>query len=144
MRHLVWKMRISLLWGAVAILAIMHMILEIASPGAIDELRTGSLHGMDTDGPATILWVLFVLVPLLMAFLTFVVPDGPSRWANGLLGVIFAFLWFPWPGSDEAMSAGAIFVVASVVAANLLIVWFAWKAPTQLTVETKHEQALQS
>lgn len=50
---------------------------------------------MDTGSPVTIMWVLFVLVPLLMAFLTFVVPEVPGRWVNGILGVASAVRWFP-------------------------------------------------
>jgi hypothetical protein len=144
MRNLVWKLRISVLWGAVAVLALMHMILEFAAPGAIDELRTGSLHGMDTDSPVTIMWVLFVLVPLLMAFLTFVVPDVPGRWVSGLLGVASAVLWFPLPGSEETVSAGALLVTASVIVASLLIVWFAWRGPAERAVEVRREHARQS
>jgi membrane protease YdiL (CAAX protease family) len=142
MRYLLWKLRISLLWIAVAALAMMHMILELAAPGAIDELRAGSLHGMDTAGPVTIMWVLFVLVPLAMAFLTFVLPDTPARWSNGVLGVISAVLWTPLPGSDEAMTPGALVVTVSVIVAGLLVAWFAWKVPTQDPIETNRESAL--
>lgn len=141
MRHLVWMLRISLLWGAVAILTTLHMVLEFAAPGAIDDLRAGNLHGMDTGGPVTILWVLFVLVPLLMAFLTFVVPDGPSRWANGVLGVILAGLWIPLPESSETATAGALLVSASAFVASLLIVWHAWKWPAQRPVDAEQERA---
>lgn len=138
MRRLEWKSRISLLWGAVAVLTTLHMILAMAEPGAIDDLRAGEMNGMDTGGPATIMWVLFVLVPLLMAFLTFVLPDGPSRWANGVLGVILAGVWVP--DFTEHEIVGSPLLTASVIVASLLVVWHAWKWPAQRPVEAGKER----
>ena len=138
MRHLEWKMRISLLWGAVAVLTTLHMILAVAEPGAIDDLRAGEMNGMDTSGPATIMWVLFVLVPLLMAVLTFVLPDVPNRWANGIVGVVVAGVWVP--DFAEHALAGAPLLTASVVVASLLVAWHAWKWPAQSPVETDRER----
>lgn len=136
MRHLVWKSRISLLWVAVAVLTTLHMVLVVAEPGVIDDLRAGKLMGMDTSGPVTIMWVLFVLVPLLMAFVTFVLPDEPSRWANGVLGVILAGLWATDVGGHEIV--GAPLLAASVIVAGLLIAWHAWKWPVHGPVEADH------
>lgn len=139
MGSLVWKSRISVLWLAVAILTIMHMVLEFASPGVVDELRTGKLHDMDTGGPVTALWVLFVLVPLLMALVPFVLSDRPIRWTNGIVGVVLALLWFPLPGSGEPMTAGALLVTAMVLVASLAIVWHAWKWPVEHPAKTDRE-----
>ena len=136
MRQLVWKSRISLLWVAVAVLTTLHMVLVIAEPGVIDDLRAGELMGMDTSGAVTIMWVLFVLIPLLMAFVTFVLPDGPSRWANGVLGVVLAGLWVPDVGGHEIV--GAPLLAASVIVAGLLIAWHAWKWPAHRPVEAEH------
>ncbi len=138
MLHLEWKMRISLLWGAIAVLTTLHMILVMAEPGAIDDLRAGEINGMDTSGPATIMWVLFVLVPLLMGFLTFVLPDGPGRWANGVLGVILAGVWVPDFTGHEI--AGTPLLTASVIVASLLVVWHAWKWPAERSVEAEQER----
>ena len=57
-------MRISLLWVAVAVTTALHMLLVVTEPGVIDDLRAGTLEGMDTSGPVTVVRVLFVLVPL--------------------------------------------------------------------------------
>ena len=139
MRHLVWKARVSLLWGAVAVLTTLHMVLVIAEPGAIDDLRAGEVNGMDTSGPATIMWVLFVLIPLVMAFLTFVMSDGPNRWANGVLGVILAGVW-ALEFTESSEIAGAPLLTASVIVAGLLIVWYAWKWPARRPVEAERER----
>jgi hypothetical protein len=138
MRYLVWKSRISLLWGAVAVLTTLHMLLVVAEPGAIDDLRAGKIMGMDTTGPVTIMWVLFVLIPLLMAVLTFVVPDGPNRWANGVVGVVLAGVWVP--DFAEHQMPGAPLLTAAVVVAGLLIAWHAWKWPVQRPVEAERER----
>jgi hypothetical protein len=138
MRTLVWKLRISALWGAIAVLTTLHMLLVVAAPGAIDDLRAGEINGMDTAGPATIMWVVFVLVPLLMAFLTFAVPEGADRWVNGVLGVVLAGIWVP--DFAEHATPGAVLLTASVVVAGLLVAWHAWKWPAQLPVEQGRER----
>jgi hypothetical protein len=138
MRYLVWKSRISLLWVAVAVLTTLHMLLVVAEPGAIDDLRAGELLGMDTSGPVTIMWVLFVLVPLVMAVVTFVLPDGPGRWANGVVGVVLAAVWVPDFGEHD--TAGAPLVAAAVIVAGLLIAWHAWRWPVQRPVEVEQER----
>ena len=138
MRHLEWKMRISLLWGAIAVLTTLHMILVMAEPGAIDDLRAGEINGMDTSGPATIMWVLFVLVPLLMGFLTFVLPDGPGRWANGVLGVVLAAVWVPDFTGHEI--AGTPLLTGSVIVASIVVAWHAWKWPAERPVEAGQDR----
>ena len=127
MRYLAWKLRISLLWGAVAVLTTLHMVLVLAQPGAIDDLRAGEINGMDTSGPATVMWVLFVLVPLVLGFLALTLPDGPGRWVNGVLGVLLAAIWVP--DFAEHASSGGILLTASVIVASLLVAWHAWKWP---------------
>jgi hypothetical protein len=139
MERLVWKLRISLLWGAVAVLTMLHMLLDLAAPGAIDDLRAGEINGMDASGPATIMWVLFVLVPLVLSIATLVVPDVDSRWANAVLGVILAGAWAA--GFTEGGTAGAPLLTTSVIIASLLVVWHAWKWPTQRPVEAEQGRA---
>ncbi len=136
MRNLVWRSRISLLWVAVAVLTPLHMLLVITEPGAIDELRAGKVEGMDPTGPVTIMWVLFVVVPLVMALLTFVLPDLPSRWANGILGVVFAGLWIT---EIAGPTAGAILLNVSVIVASLLVAWHAWRWPAAHPTEADRE-----
>ena len=131
-----WKLRISLLWVAIAVLTPLHMLLVLTEPGAIDDLRAGEILGMDTRGPATTMWVLFVLVPLVMAVLTFVLPDRAGRWANGVLGVIIAGMWaFELVGP----TAGATLLNASVIVAGLLVLWHALRWPVQHPVEAERE-----
>lgn len=139
MRYLEWKSRISLLWVAVAILTALHMIMVIAEPGAIDDLMAGEIVGMDTSGPVTITWVLFVLVPLMMAFGTFVLPDEPNRWVNGVLGVIVAGVW-ALDFAEQHEIVGGPLLTASVIAGSLMIVWHAWRWPVQRTVEAGQER----
>lgn len=140
MRHPRSELTISLLWVTVAVLTLMHMILEVAAPGAIDELRTGSLHGMDTSGLATVVWVAFALVPMLMACVPLTLPDVPARWTSGVVGVICTALWTPLPGTEEVMTPGAVTVTVAVMAAGLAIAALAWKVPFDRTTDEQQHR----
>lgn len=113
MQPLGWKSRIALLWVAVAVLTPLRMLLVLTEVGAIDGLRAGNVEGMHVNGPSTVMWVPFVLLPLVMAVLTLVLTDRAARWANGLLGAIVA---------------------------ALLVAWHAVRWPVQLRVEAEPEQ----
>lgn len=128
MRTLMWKSRISLLWMGAAVLTLMHMLLTVVEPGAIDDLRAGTIEGMDTAGPATALWALFVLVPLAMAVLTLALPRAADRWVNGTVALLLAVAWLP---ESLGPTLGAVIVNVAVVVAALVIAWHAWKWPVE-------------
>ena len=70
-----------------------------------------------------------MLVPLVMAFLSLTLKDSISRWANIILGGVFAALWFVGVVS-AALSAywWEALMTLSAVMASALIVWCAWKS----------------
>lgn len=49
MRHLVWMLRISLLWGAVAVLTTLHMILEFAASWSSPRPAQSTISGRATS-----------------------------------------------------------------------------------------------
>jgi len=131
MQELVWKLRIATLWIFFGVAMPTAMLLWMVQPGAIKEIMTGTVEGEDLSGPSMVVMALFILIPLAMAFLTLVLKDTVSRWANGVLGLIVAILTIPdISGSlgDSKQSAFALVMVAAMVA-GLLIVWHAWRWP---------------
>lgn len=65
-----WKIKISVLWLFTAVAFVAYVVLGMLEPGAIEEIMSGTLGGIQI-GPA---WLLFlavvILAPLVMAFLS--------------------------------------------------------------------------
>jgi len=69
------------------------------------------------------------LVPLIMAFLSLTLKNSTNRWANIIVGIIFAVIPLVALGVAVAKSsAWAILNTLSGVVAAALIVWYAWKS----------------
>jgi hypothetical protein len=128
---LTWKLRISVLWIFLAVCQTAGVALLLFEPGVIRGLMDGQLYGANThSAEVQINTALFWLGPMVMAFLTLVLKDAASRWANAVVGTITAASAISGLlGQPSWTSAGVNFVmiVASLVA--LLIVWHAWKWP---------------
>ncbi len=124
-----WKIKISVLWlfGAVAFLA--HQILVLMEPGIIAQLMAGVAEGQKIGPELMLIFAILMLVPLVMAFLSLTLKDSMNRWANIIVGAVFAALWFVGV-VDAALSAywGGALVTLSAVVASALIVWYAWKS----------------
>ncbi len=77
-----------------------------------------------------VLFVLAVmlLVPLVMAFLTLTLKDSMNRWANIIVGIVFAGLGL-LNFADPAMHTGHQRLIAiALFVAPVLIVWYTWKS----------------
>ena len=123
------KVRISVLWLFKIVADLVSGILALMEPGVIDMIRAGNLYG-------EVLWpeVLFILavtllVPLVMAFLTVTLEGSMNRWANIIVGIVFAGLGV-LNFVDPAMhTAHGILMSIALFVAPVLIVWYAWKWP---------------
>jgi len=103
-------------------------ILALLEPGVIDMIRAGEIYG-EALGPE-VLFVLAVmfLVPLVMAFLTLALKGSANRWANIIVGIVFAGLGI-FNFADPAMHTGhGILISIALFVAPALIVWYAWKS----------------
>jgi hypothetical protein len=132
MEGLIWRVRVSVLWVAMAVLMSAHVIAVIVTPG--NTLMQGEMEGAPITTEMLLFASLFWFVPLAMAVLALVLQDAAARWANGLVGLVAAVLW----GSElpfAVMDGGAFSaeMTAAVVAAlvGLLIAWHAWKWPVE-------------
>jgi hypothetical protein len=95
---------------------------SIANTGAI-VVSSGLLLAMS---------IIFV-VPIFMSFLTLTLKYHVSRWANRIVGILFAMVVLVfWVLGFVFRSAGYEFVwsTAQLVFA-LLVVWYSWKWPKQ-------------
>jgi len=132
METLTWKMRISILWIFLAVSMSAAMILYIMTPGKLEKIISGEMEGMEITAGILIIFALFWLIPLIMAFLTLVLKEIINRWLNAALGLFFAVFYIidisGHLSRGDEFGGHCLMGVAGIIAA-LLIFWHAWKWP---------------
>jgi hypothetical protein len=126
-----WKIKVSVLWFFKDVALLAYLTLAGFEPGVLQEfLDTGTVGGLEVGRPEILLLLAIVaLVPLVMAFLTLTLKDSMNRWANIIVGVVFAVLGLVDLGEILAKpSAWATLMTLSMFVAPVLVVWYAWKS----------------
>jgi len=109
------------------------MILMLMEPGVIAQIMTGEIEGMKIGPEILLLFAIILLVPLVMAFLSLTLKNSTNRWANIILGIVFAGLELLELVELLAHpSAHLILMTLSKVVAPALIVWYAWKSKKEV------------
>ena len=122
-----WKIKISVLWLFSAVAFLAHQILALMEPGVIAQIMDGEVEGMKIGTELMLLFAILFLVPLIMAFLSLTLKDSINRWANIIVGAVFAAL-FIYVIATVAKLSGETLMTLSTVVALTLIVWYAWKS----------------
>ena len=127
-----WKIKISVLWLFSAVAFLAHQILALMEPGVIAGIMDGEVEGMKIEPELILLFAILFLVPLIMAFLSLTLKDSINRWANIIVGAVYAFLGFS-EIIDQAVEPWAYRILMPLlrVVFSALIVWYAWKWPKQ-------------
>ena len=131
MRELQWMARVAVLWILLAVGMSAAMILALLEPGVIDDVRAGEVGGMELSDAITVLFAVFWLIPLAMAFLTLALRDRANRWSNGVVGLLMAAMYAVDTVEhlvDGAFGGEALMMLAGILVAAI-IVWHAWKWP---------------
>jgi len=123
-----WKIKVSLLWMFKIVADLVSGILVLLEPDVIDMIRAGELYGEALGPDVLLVLAVMLLVPLVMAFLTLALKGSANRWANIIVGIVFAGLGI-LNFADPAMHTGhQILVAIALFVAPVLIVWYAWKS----------------
>ncbi len=122
-----WKIKISVLWLFSAVAFLAHQILALLEPGVIAGIIAGEVEGMKIGPELILLFAVLFLVPLIMAFLSLTLKDSINRWANIIVGAVFAAFFIDVIATVAKVS-GEILMTFSTVVALVLIVWYAWKS----------------
>jgi len=127
------KTKLAVFWLAFFCVMIMTPILELYLPGFIEELIVGEMAGSKITPELILVLAIMPMIAPVMAVLSLTLKDKANRWANIIIGIVFAGLSLVFPidylKKQDAFYAGLILVgiVEFVVAA--LIVWYAYKWP---------------
>ena len=122
-----WKIKISVLWLFSAVAFLAHQILALLEPGVIAQIIAGEMEGMKIGTELILLFAILFLVPLIMAFLSLTLKDSINRWANIIVGAVFAALFIGVIATVAKLSGETLMTFSTVVALSL-IVWYAWKS----------------
>jgi len=122
-----WKIKISVLWLFSAVAFLAHQILALMEPGVIAGIMAGEVEGTKIGPELIFLFAVLFLVPLIMAFLSLTLKNSINRWANIIVGAVFAALFIGVIVSVAKLS-GETLMTFSTVVALVLIVRYAWKS----------------
>ena len=121
MSALEWRVKLAVLWFAQAVNYAAYILITLA--------ETGSLG---TGGAATgSTLATFFFIPCALAWLSFVVRPGVSRWPHLVFGAMFAVIKL---GAVLGFAAGPLSTGARLnelwaLVAAALLVWCAWRYP---------------
>jgi len=124
------KIKLSALWVTVMFLFAYVDIMGNYQPGHIENIMAGEVAGFQI----TQVWLLGVIIlmtiPSLMVFLSLALKPKVNRWTNIIVGILFIVVQL---GSNFLGESWVYHIFASIVEVVLLllIVWYAWKWPTQ-------------
>jgi O-antigen/teichoic acid export membrane protein len=127
------KTKMAVLWLVFFCAMVLIPTFELYLPGFIEDIIAGESGGEPITAEAILLLAIITLIPPVMAVLSITLKDSINRWANIIVGIVFAFLALVGLGEylmkQDAYYAGLILVAIVEFVVAALIVWFAWKWP---------------
>lgn len=123
-----WRIKISVLWLSAAFAFLAHQILVLMEPGIIAQLMAGEAEGQKIGPMLILFFIILMLIPLVMAFLSLTLKDPLNRLLNIIVGAIFAAIWLVGVvGAALSSYFGEALMTLSAVIASVLIIWYAWQ-----------------
>jgi hypothetical protein len=113
------RILLSALWVSVMLIYLLGDVLRIYSG---DMLRMS--EGQSSNGLKWMAAAVLMLIPILMVFLSLVLPQPIARWANILTAA--GFLLFVLADLRSYPSAYDTFLFVVSLGFNILTVWYAW------------------
>jgi len=122
-----WKIKVSVLWIFAELTGLASSILMLLEQRVLKEiLDWGTVKGMEMKPEYLLVGAIFMLVPLVMAFLSLTLKDSTNRWANIIVGIVWLGLGLTALPTYVAEPAYATLMWLAGGVALALIVWYAW------------------
>ena len=129
------KIRLALLWLIFCCAMIVVPALDLYKPGHIEDIIAGEIGGVPITAEMILVIAIIMLVPPVMATLSITLQGSTNRWANIIVGIVYVVLSLVGPieylANPVAHTAYLILVAIVQIVVTVLIVWYAWKWPTQ-------------
>jgi len=125
------KMKLAVFWLVFFCAMIVVPALELYLPGFVEDIMAGEAGGAPITAEMILLMAILTLIPPVMAVLSITLKGSINRWANIIVGAVFAVLSLITPieylKAPTTHSAYLILVAIVQIAVAVLIVWHAWK-----------------
>jgi len=125
------KIKLSVLWICLMFFYLYNDVLSFFKPGTVEELVTGEIGGMQMTQFFLFGGAILMAIPIFMVFLSLALPAKFNRLVNIIIGIFHAVVLVGTlivPGDLWAFYAFYMFLEAVFI---ILIIWHAWKWPTQ-------------
>jgi hypothetical protein len=113
--------KLSIIWIALMLTYLLGDVIRIFS----GDFKAGMLEGMKTTPMMYLGIAALMVVPIVMVFLSLILPHPVNRWVNIIVAIlffVFNLIGLPtYPGAYDK------FLIVVGLAFNVLTVWFAWK-----------------
>ncbi len=128
-----WRIKISALWLFAVIIGLLTILLSLFEPGVLDQIIAGQYEGQRLTPEILLGLTVFLLIPLVMAFLSLILKWSANRWINIILGSVFTVIGLSGlPEHFVDLTVYAIVLNISVIVATTLIVWIAWNSKQEI------------
>jgi len=117
---------LSGLWVAVMLSSLMGDVLRFYEPGIIEQIIAGEVEGMQQTHKGLLLSAIFMVIPIVMVFLSLMLNYPVNRWANIIFSIFFFGFTLIWL-LIKSPPAYKILLGSVGLMSNALIVWYAWK-----------------
>ncbi len=123
------KIKLAALWATVMFIYVYVDIFGFYRPGIIEEIIAGEVAGIQINQVFLLGALILMTIPSLMVFLCLALPAKVNRWTNIIVGIAYIVVVLGFLIGESY----AFYIFGSIVEAVLLglIVWYAWKWPTQ-------------
>jgi hypothetical protein len=131
MENLVLRIKISVLWIFMGFTSLALLTLNTYDPNS----TKGLIPGLQITPQVLLGAAIMFLTPFVMAFVCLILRDSLNRWANIIVGLVFAI--FQFSGVAYGLSRLAIsdayleLMQTAVFVAPALIVWYAYRWPKE-------------
>ena len=125
------KVKLALFWVALMFFYLYNDVFSLFQPGNVAELVEGHLEGIHFTQELLLGAAVLMAIPIFMIFLSLTLKAKVNRWANIIAGIFHAVVLVSTllvPG--DLWAYYALYMIFETVFI-VLIVWHAWKWPTQ-------------
>ena len=123
------KTKLSILWATLMFIYIYVDIFRFFQPGELEHILEGKVWIFEITQTWALSAMIMMTIPSLMVFLSLILKAKVNRWTNIIMGILHIAIAI----GNVIGETWAYYIFGGVVEVVLLllIVWYAWKWPTQ-------------
>jgi hypothetical protein len=123
------KIKLSVLWATLMFIYIYVDIFRFFQPGELENILAGKVWIFEITQTWALSAMMMMTIPSLMVFLSLALKAKWNRWTNIIMGILHIAIAI----GNVIGETWAYYIFGGVVEVVLLslIVWYAWKWPTQ-------------